>query len=723
MEMTPGQIPELPHLSSLPPFQVGEWQVSPALCRMSRRGDVTHLEPRVMSLLVCLAARPGQVFSRDALLGAVWPDVVVNEEALTRAISELRRVFADDPREPRIIETIRKSGYRLVAPVGHAGAESGRVHALPSPNPAPSRPGPPSALRVHRPRRRAWLWPALGLLLLALLGSWWNARGRIAAPLVRVLEAVPLTSYEGQERLPALSPDGARVAFAWDGGGGLAHVYVKQVGSDVPLRLTDGPTNDTSPAWAPDGNSIAFLRGEPDAGVFVVPALGGPARCLMHTGFLRPGLDWSPDGRWLAFAPVMERNVPSSIFLAAADESHKWSLTAPGLSSRGDCSPAFSPDGRWVAFVRTDSVFNDDVFVVRLAEKRPAPPRRLTSGMRNVYGLDWATDGRSVVFGAVPDGRYRLWRVDVASGQRTWLSTPSERAMRPSVALHDHRLAYEEPSLTSGIYRLRLDAHGRPLGAPESLIVSTRPESEARLSPDGRRIAFVSTRSGQREVWVCDADGRNARQVTQARGFDVRRPTWSPDGRKLAFDVEVDGLLLVHVADAAGGPVRRVVNAGTNQLTPVWSSDPDWIYFLARETEAPRVQRVRVSDGRVEDVLPDAVGVPMPTRDGRALVFVGRDGDLMSAPVNGGAARVLHAGAFRGTPRQLVPVRDGILLVQLVGERRVLTFYRYATDRVEPVLEFEPESGGNLTASADGRTLLFDRAHVACDLRLVENFR
>jgi len=70
-----------------------------------------------MGVLLCLAKHPGETLSKEQLFQAVWPNIIVTEDVLRRCIGELRRAFDDDAREPRIIETISKRGYRLVAPV------------------------------------------------------------------------------------------------------------------------------------------------------------------------------------------------------------------------------------------------------------------------------------------------------------------------------------------------------------------------------------------------------------------------------------------------------------------------------------------------------------------------------------------------------------------------------------------------------------------------------
>lgn len=98
-------------------FQLGSWIVRPALNAVSQNGTSIRVEPKVMGVLVCLASHPGEPLSKEAILKSVWPETFVSDDVLTRSISELRRVFEDDAREPRFIETIPKRGYRLMAPV------------------------------------------------------------------------------------------------------------------------------------------------------------------------------------------------------------------------------------------------------------------------------------------------------------------------------------------------------------------------------------------------------------------------------------------------------------------------------------------------------------------------------------------------------------------------------------------------------------------------------
>src|SRR5262245_44698695 len=100
---------------SVEKLQDGEWTVEPALNQLSAEGRTAKLEPKAMALLCYLADRPGQVVSREALLSAVWPGVVVGDDSLTQAVIKLRKALGDAADAPAYIQTISKGGYRLVA--------------------------------------------------------------------------------------------------------------------------------------------------------------------------------------------------------------------------------------------------------------------------------------------------------------------------------------------------------------------------------------------------------------------------------------------------------------------------------------------------------------------------------------------------------------------------------------------------------------------------------
>jgi TolB-like protein/DNA-binding winged helix-turn-helix (wHTH) protein/tetratricopeptide (TPR) repeat protein len=178
-------------------FRVGSWLVEPGLNSISRNGTSAQLEPKVMGVLVCLAEYAPEPVSKEKLLQTVWPDTFVGEGVLARSIFELRRVFEDEAKEPRVIQTIAKKGYRLLATVqpvnGSAGGSSLAAQQLDLAV-APS----------GKHRHRFWVG-ALSLavaILLSLLG--FNIAGmrerlfaRSSPPPIQLLAVLPLVNLSG----------------------------------------------------------------------------------------------------------------------------------------------------------------------------------------------------------------------------------------------------------------------------------------------------------------------------------------------------------------------------------------------------------------------------------------------------------------------------------------------------------------------------------------------
>lgn len=213
-------------------LRVGRWAVEPALNQLSAAGKTVKLEPKAMAVLAYLANRPGQVVSREALLAAVWPGVVVTDESLTQVVIKLRKALGDVPDDPAYIQTIPKGGYRLIAPVVRSAA-------------------------IASTQRVPWIAAAgIGALLLAA-GAWWiNDEFVSRATSDRVLPAsaeaaraaqptVTIRPFEalGNDPQATLLARGITADLVTD----LSKVPGLSVTDDAPV---DGPAGGDTPADA-----------------------------------------------------------------------------------------------------------------------------------------------------------------------------------------------------------------------------------------------------------------------------------------------------------------------------------------------------------------------------------------------------------------------------------------------------------------------------------------
>ena len=226
-------------------FRVGESHyVEPSLNSVTGPPASIRLEPKVMQVLVCLAAHAGEVVPKERLMRTVWPDTFVGDDVLTRSISELRRVFGDDVKEPRFIQTIPKSGYRLIAGVS---SNAGQDRAAPGQDAAKE-----SVPAVAQATRHKLVLILVGVVLLTgvAVGGWWIASTRRGSggpprqPTLTQLTAnppdVPVTSAR-------ISPDGKYLAYADPTG-----IQVRVIDTGETQRIADTRGMEVY-AWSGDG--------------------------------------------------------------------------------------------------------------------------------------------------------------------------------------------------------------------------------------------------------------------------------------------------------------------------------------------------------------------------------------------------------------------------------------------------------------------------------------
>jgi Tol biopolymer transport system component/tRNA A-37 threonylcarbamoyl transferase component Bud32 len=587
-------------------------------------------------------------------------------------------------------------------------------------------------------RRRSWLWAGGLLVLLAIGGAvTWLILSRSKALQVE-LTAVPLTTYPGMEDHPSFSPDGSQVAFVWDGEKqDNTDIYVKLIGSGGRLRLTNDPAPDYSPAWSPDGSSIAFLRDLPGGRsvVLLVPPIGGEERKLAETSTimgLLPGsscLSWSPDGSSLA---IVDRNSPNETFqsfLLSIETGGKRKLTIPPPESVGDFFPAFSPDGRAFVFGRIGaSGAMGDLFVQQLsANLSPqGEPKSILQHSQLVSNPTWTLDGREVISalgtGYYPTGLWRIRTDGSRSPQR--LDFAGAQSDSPSLSRQRHRLAFTQFIFDPNLWRIELSGSRGRANPPIKFPSSTRIEANPQFSADGKKIVFLSDRSGSLEIWVCNSDGSHDVQVTSMGGPATGTPRWSPDGAQIAFDSTPDGNWDIFVVAASGGKPHKLTNQPSTEAIPSWSRDGKWVYYCIQTAE-PQIWKVPAEGGKAVQVTRKAGFVAFESPDGRYLFYTkseaGTEG-LWRMPVGGGEeTQVLDRTIAL---RSFAITNLGIYFLTTSNSEFSIQFFSFATAKTETITTVERPYLGSLTVSPDGQTILYSQFdQLGSDLMLVENFR
>jgi dipeptidyl aminopeptidase/acylaminoacyl peptidase len=325
-----------------------------------------------------------------------------------------------------------------------------------------------------------------------------------------------------------------------------------------------------------------------------------------------------------------------------------WSLSVDGSRRRQltrgpgqDKSPRWSPDGRQLAFLsnRSGAI---QVQLLPADGGEAAPLGQLPGALSE---LRWMPDGNALMVTAAvpvdPD-----WRGERPNGRQ-----PAQRKVQPQVAW---KLPYKSDGmgymLAREIHLFRLDAH---TGAHTQLTDGPFDVLGFGIAPNGRHIAYVRTREGRfahrSDLWVCDADGSRARQLT--RDFaTVMQPVWSPDGRWIAFGAAVaegDAQTNLYLLEFATGRVQRLGDADLQLSDPQavhWAPDSASLLFARQHRGRHHVVRLAVADGKL-DVL---------VHGHRQLGAFGPAGELMVYTVeHPSQPSEVHACAPEGGERQL----------------------------------------------------------------------
>jgi len=701
---------------------------------LRNEGRVVRLPPQAFRLLELLVSNAGQLVSREQIRQQIWNGAFVDfEHGINKFIRQIREALGDDAEAPKYIETLRGRGYRFIGqPIieqGNARDVTSSVAALSSSTALSDGLRRVRTLGAEGSRLPKFIWSALGALVMALAGlATWVLRGREVPP-DQTLHALPLTTYLGTQDWPSFSPDGSQVAFAWDGEKqDNFDIYVKRIGPGPPLRLTRDPATDTAPVWSPDGGSIAFLRasGPGKSAVVLVSPLGGPERVVGEIVRFEPmnkGLGWAPDSKSLVVFDQPPAQSPGLWLMSLENgERRRLTTTPDGWTNSGDFSPAFALDGRFLAFRRLVARNSFNLFLLPLgADMRPrGEPRRLTQENEVIVGLAWAEDGKDLIFSSGSPGNLSLYRTGLSGATPKRLTGQGE-ILNLTVAARSNRLVFAQSRREMDIYRAELTNQGDVAGESLPLIASSRLERYPSYSPDGKKIAFVSLRSGNWQLWIADSDGENTVQMTSFGRGEVAFPTWNPDGRQLGFTSDAEGPQRAYVIDVTGGQPRKL-EALSGVFGFRWSRDGHWIYFLSTRGGTLQLWKMAASGGVPEQMTKQGAAAPaVESADGK-LVYYTRPGGIWCVPVAGGPERQLFESDVE--PGALEADRRGIYFNanSNVTKNGDLMFYRFPKGPITKVAGVETRYG--FSFSPEGRYLIYTKmTSTGSDLMLVENLR
>ena len=587
------------------------------------------------------------------------------------------------------------------------------------------------------PRQEARPTPLLGrwrfVLPLAIAGAvaigailWLRSTERFWRNPIADARFQTVTDFDGLEQSAALSRDGHFVAFLSDRDG-YTDVWVTQVGSGEFHNLTHGSVPGlANPSirtlgFSPDGALVTFWVRRPggpkpgDISVWAVPTLGGEPRPYLE-GVAE--FDWTRDGSRLACHTPRPGD---PMFISDGNvrpESRPIFISPPGLHSH---FPLWSPDMAFLYFVQGTLPDKLDIWRIRPGG---GTPERITSHHGQVtYPV--MLDQRTLMYLASdPDGSGSwLYSMDVKRRIPHRLIPGVDRYTSLAASADGRRLVVTRATANGTLWRFRIPDSPAEVSEADRIPLTTSTGSSPRLGRD--YLLYVSAAGTAESIWKL----ANGTSTELWRGEGVRTlggPAISPDGRYVAFSIRQNGRTLLYAMQADGMNARVVTDSLDLQGALAWAPDGQSIASAANDHGGPHLFRVTINGGSPTPFVGEYSVDPAWAPDGSIVAYSGPDvGTTFSvkAVTAEAAPHSLPALTLTRGARHLVFLSRGRALLVLRGEiqHKDLWLIDLETGAERQLTHFAPEFNiRDFDISPDGRDVVIERVQERSNVMLMD---
>ena len=577
-------------------------------------GKIIPLAPKVFDTLQVLVENSGHLLEKEVLLEKLWPDTIVEEGNLTTYISQLRKALGENGNSHSYIETVPRRGYRFVAEVKEIVPVLNEIsaHELPvskliiepeavSPvsfltEPAPVINHPPTPViqphqpvRILRARFKTYLLP---ILFLSTIGAAWFIGSRVF-PIKNSLPfqdiSISRLTTNGRVPMAAISPDGKYVCYIVKEAMNES-LWLRQtaITSNVQI-IPPEPTHYLRPTFSPDGTQIYFVKYEknPDESelqigvLYKIPSLGGTPQKIIED--VDSHITISPDGKHIAFIRNFPVEKESVLMVANTDGTENRRLKvrkSPETFSAPD-GPAWSPDGTTIACAIFNKVAQESYFQVGGFNVESGAEAVINDQKWHWMGqIAWLEDGSGLIANAwdlsakaISD---QVWYLPSSKGEARKITKDINNYNGLSLASNATSLVTVQSTRLSRIWILPSGDSAKATAITSGIGDSYSEFLGLSWMPDGR-IMYGTQASGNTDIWVMDAEGKNQRQLTTDSHSDLA-PSLSRDGNLVVYSSYRDGIPHVWKMNSDGSNQQQITN-GRGETEASISPDGQWVIY------------------------------------------------------------------------------------------------------------------------------------------------
>lgn len=614
-------------------YVFGPFRLDPGNRLLLRDGQPVPLTAKVFDLLLHFVENRDRLLTKDEILQRVWPDSFVEEGNLARHVSMLRKALNEGPRDHAYIVTVSGRGYRFVAHVSAVTEPEGWKTATLQAVEYGSRDtevvaaSDPAIQPATGSRRRAGrlALTAAGLLLAALVSGHW-IRTRTAAVHPPASLNLEWRTNTGDVYGPAVSRDGAYMAYCWLAPGGLHGLRVRQ--------LTGGNTIDVIPPAAVWYWSIRFsakadyiyyviadFASNSRGTLFRVPTLGGrPERLTEHVS---GGIALSRDGQSVAFTRISAE--PPSVAImtvgaAGGEPRTVMTLDVPGTVQSLD----WSPDRRTLLVpLRRRETGGDRWHIAEVPVSGDAPTIIVPPRSTRITQAVWLPERRGLLMNAIDpaSGLPQIWHVSYPDGAERRLTDDLHNYKDLTVTADGSRVVAQS---LGHLVQLWVAPGNGPGEATQVASGTLRGAYDALAWAANDQLLYRWGERGAYEMWRMAPDGSARRQLT-ANAHDVSDTSVAPDRSHVFFVSTRSGSPQIWRMRPNGDDIRQLTRMKSSAMSPVASADGRWVYFAADERGFPTLWKMTTDGQSVTEVSDKPIELFDLSPDGRWLAYSYKD--------------------------------------------------------------------------------------------------
>lgn len=486
-------------------YKFDNWIYDSEKSTLKSNNSLIQLPKLQNDLLLILVKSPKTVFTREYLIDQLWANKIVNEEALSRLIAELRKQLSDSAKNSKYIKTLPKKGYEFIP----------EVEAL-------------TLLGITSHKSLQYLMAILVIALMVLfftVSSFWTAKEKHFLITQSLPFAKRMTSTPGMERQPVISKQGNKVAYV-ESVNGKSHVTIENLptGENVKIQLEDFSV--ISPVFSNSGKSIAVVVFDKNTCQLMTFDFDNSKKQLLGACHFKNNsklLAWSKDDSKLYYVALENQYKTDAIWQINIKTSQSIQYTFPESADLFDSNPNISPDGDTLSFNRGNhSVQN--IYTQKLNADKSAAAK-LTLGKDYTVSHSWYDDD-TIIYDSDKTGNRKLWLINIHTGLSHLLG--ARGAQYPSLSENNKKLVFQVAEYEANIWMVDL------LTQEFSRVInSTKYDNNPSFNHKGDQFVFISNRQDHSDIWAYEFANQKESKLFEIPEVKLSRPNWSKDDSKL----------------------------------------------------------------------------------------------------------------------------------------------------------------------------------------------